>query len=152
VKPRSAAREGLARLRAAAASGELDAIAARHGLRVLTVFGSTAADDSSPEDLDPQDLDIGVLPGPGRAPDVVELYSDLVALAGTDRVDLAMLQHGGPVIRERALVGSIGLYESERGALARAGMAATLERMDTRWLRDLDLALMAEGADRSGAA
>lgn len=32
--------EGLARLRAAAESGELDALCARHSIRVLTVFGS----------------------------------------------------------------------------------------------------------------
>jgi len=45
------------------------------------------------------------------------------------------------VLRERALVGSGLLDESESGAWATASTAAVLERMDTdRWRRlDLDL-------------
>lgn len=43
---------GLARLRAAAAAGELDALGRRHRIRVLTVFGSTARNDPAARDLD----------------------------------------------------------------------------------------------------
>jgi hypothetical protein len=53
------------------------------------------------------------------------------------------LNRGGPVIRERALVGSVELFESKPGALASAQVAAVLERMDTDWMRRLDLELMA---------
>jgi hypothetical protein len=47
-------------------------------------------------------------------------------------------------MRECALVGAVALYEAEAGDYARARMAAMLERMDTEWLRRLDLELMAE--------
>lgn len=55
--------EGLARLRAAAASGVLDELCARYSIRM--------------------------------------------DLAGLDAVDVAHLNGGGPVIKERALVGSV---------------------------------------------
>jgi hypothetical protein len=70
------------------------------------------------------------------------IIGDLMNLTGTD-VDFVHLNRGGPVIRERALVGSIPLYESQPGALASAQIAAVLERMDTDWMRRLDLELMA---------
>ncbi|MGF1661254.1 MAG: nucleotidyltransferase family protein [Kineosporiaceae bacterium] len=131
---------GLRRLRAAAESGELGEFCRRHGIRVLTVFGSAARGET-----DAHDLDVGIVLDATTQPDPVGLLGDLVELAGTEAVDPAFLNRGGPVIRERALVGSVGLYESEPGALTRAAMAATLERMDTRWMRDLDLELMAAG-------
>ncbi|MDT7581769.1 MAG: hypothetical protein QOK35_3033, partial [Pseudonocardiales bacterium] len=49
-----------------------------------------------------------------------------------------------PVLRERALVGSVVLDESEPGAWATASTAAVLERMDTEWLRRMDLDLLAD--------
>ena len=48
--------EGLARLRTAADTGELDALCRHHRIRVLTVFGSAAREDPAA-----RDLDIGVL-------------------------------------------------------------------------------------------
>jgi len=48
------------------------------------------------------------------------------------------------VLRERALVGSVVLDESEPGAWAAASTAAMVERMDTEWLRRLDLDLLAD--------
>ena len=48
------------------------------------------------------------------------------------------------MLRERALVGSAVLDESEPGAWATASTAAVLERMDTDWLRRLDLDLLAD--------
>ncbi|MGI8759492.1 MAG: hypothetical protein ACR2K0_09325 [Acidimicrobiales bacterium] len=44
--------QGLARLRAAAASGQLDELCARHSVRVLTVFGSAARAQPGARDLD----------------------------------------------------------------------------------------------------
>ncbi|MBA3905605.1 MAG: hypothetical protein H0X35_02810 [Pseudonocardiales bacterium] len=44
--------EGIARLRSAAAPGELDTLCARRGVRVLTVFGSAARADPRARDLD----------------------------------------------------------------------------------------------------
>jgi predicted nucleotidyltransferase len=129
--------EGLARLREAAESGELDALARRHRIRMLTVFGSTARGEPNA-----RDLDIGVMFEPDAEVDYWAIIGDLMELTGAE-VDFVHLNRGGPVIRERALVGSVALYESEPGAWANAATAAVLERMDTAWMRRLDLELLA---------
>ena len=130
--------EGLAALRAAADSGALAELCARHGIRILTVFGSVARAGQSP-----RDLDIGIMFEPGVAPDHLAAIGDLVDLTGVENVDVAHLNRGGPVIRERALVGSVALYESEPGALAGAQISAIGERIDTDRMRQLDLELLA---------
>lgn len=127
-------RTGLQLLRAAAADGVLDALCARHGVRVLTVFGSTARRDGQP-----RDLDIAVGFEPDRRGDVLALLHDLSVLTGSDDVDLLVLDDAGPVARERALVGCLPMYESVPGAYATAQMTAMGERMDTDWLRAQDL-------------
>ena len=130
--------EGLARLERAAEAGVIDALCERHGVRLLTVFGSTARGEP-----DPRDLDVAVLFEHGVRPELLALMADLADLAGVD-VDLAHLNRAGPVLRERALLGAVGLYESERGALATAGTAALGERIDTDRSRRRDLELLAE--------
>jgi len=100
------------------------------------VFGSTAQGAE-----DPRDLDVAVrLEDDARLLDVLEA---LVALTGVERLDVLDLNRAGVVARERALVGSIALYEREPGMFERAAVAAMVERMDTDWLRRLDLELMA---------
>ena len=131
--------EGLARLRAAADSGVLDELCERYSIRVLTVFGSTARGEARA-----RDLDIGVLIEPGVAFDLFMLVAELMELAGLDEVDVAHLNRGGPVIKERALVGSIALYERAPGALASAQIAAMGERVETDANRRLNLRLMAQ--------
>ncbi len=131
--------EGLARLRAAADSGELDIFCRRHRVRVLTVFGSAARGEPAA-----RDLDVGVLVEVGHPFDLLAVVNDLIELTGTDAVDLVHLNGGGPVIRERALAGSIGLYESEPAALANAQMAAITERMETDPMRWRNLELLAQ--------
>lgn len=128
---------GLRRLRALAETGGLDELCERHGIAVLTVFGSTAQGSDRP-----RDLDIGVLLEPGRTPDYLPLIGDLQNAADGD-IDLVVLNNAGAVIRERALVGSIALYESRPGAWAHAATQAVLERMDTDWVREAVLELLA---------
>ncbi len=130
--------EGLARLEDAVPTGELEALCRRHRIRVLTVFGSAGRRDPAA-----RDLDIGVLPEPGTAVDILALIADLDALTEAN-IDIVILAGANPVLRERALVGSVVLDESEPGAWAQAATAASLERMDTAWLRELDLRLLAE--------
>jgi predicted nucleotidyltransferase len=123
--------EGLARLRTAADTGELDALCRRHRIRVLTVFGSAARADPAAGDLD-----VGVLLEPNTRIDYLPLIRDLDLLTGADvDVDVVHLNEAGPILRERALVGSVALDESEPGAWASASTAAMVERMDTEWLR-----------------
>lgn len=54
---------------------------------------------------------------------------------------LAEVSPSEPLLRERALVGSIILHESEPGVWARASTAAVMERLDPEWLRRLSLEL-----------
>jgi predicted nucleotidyltransferase len=129
--------DGLARLRAAAATGELDALCERHGVRVLTVFGSAARGESMA-----RDLDVGVLTEPGAPFDPVALIADLVELTGVQQIDLAHLNRAGPVLRERALVGAVPLYENAPGRYAAAQTAAIGERIETDPMRRLDLELL----------
>jgi predicted nucleotidyltransferase len=134
-------REALDRLRAATTTGELDDLCARHRVRIMSVFGSAAAGADNP-----RDLDVAVGFEPGAKADVLGLLEDLVALTGTEAVDLLVLDRAGPVAKERALVGAVPLYESEQSAYAYAQMAAMCERMETDWLRRLDLEAMARDA------
>lgn len=129
---------GLRRLQALADAGDLDELCERHGIAVLTVFGSTAQGAEYP-----RDLDIGVLLEQGRKPDYLPLIRDLQNASEGD-IDVVVLNGAGPVIRERALVGSVPLYESRPGAWAQAATQAALERMDTAWMRRLDLDLLAQ--------
>lgn len=129
--------EGLARLRIAAESGELDEFGARHGIRILTVFGSATREP------DARDLDVGVMTEPDTSFDAVAAINDLIALTRCDDIDLVHLNRGGSLIRERALVGSIGLFESTPGALAAAQTAAIALRIETDPMRRLDLELLA---------
>lgn len=130
--------EALQRLRDAAESGELDAFCGRHHVRVLTVFGSAGRGEECA-----RDLDVGVLVERDHDFDIIAAINDLIELAGTDAVDLAHLNRGGPVIRERALVGSVVLHESRRGAVAEAQVIAIAERVETDPMRRLDLELLA---------
>jgi predicted nucleotidyltransferase len=130
--------EGLDRLRAAAESDELRVLCQRHHVTVLTVFGS--AGRGEPE---PRDLDVGVLTEHAADFDLFGFVTDVIELVGLEQVDVAHLNAAGPLLRERALVGSMILYESEPGIWARASTAAVMERMDTDWLRRLSLELLA---------
>lgn len=129
--------QGLARLRVAAASGELDELCQRHAVRVLTVFGSAARGQP-----DARDLDVGILSEAGRSVDVVALVTDLVDLTGVDRLDLAHLNRAGSLLRERALVGCVPLHESTEGAYAAAQTAAIGQRIETDAARRTDLELL----------
>ena len=129
--------EGLVRLRRLADSGALEPLCERHGIAVLTVFGSTARGEPAP-----RDLDIALLLGPGGRPDYLPLIADLQSAAGTD-LDLVVLNGAGPVLREQALVGAVLLHEFEPATWIREATAAALLRMDTAWMRRIDLELLA---------
>jgi len=149
-------RTALDALRAAADDGRLDDLCRRHEVRILTVFGSTAREalglagsggaggSAGSPPPPPCDLDVAVRFEPGHRRDLLALLDELSRLTGSDDIDLLVLDDAGPVARERALVGCLALYESESGAYANAQMAAMCERMDTDWLRRLDLQAMAE--------
>jgi predicted nucleotidyltransferase len=130
-------RAGLSALRAAANSGALADLCRRHAIRLLVVFGSVLDPSRAPHDLD-----IAIAFERGTTPDLLTLLDELSAVTGVGSIDVLDLAHAGPVARERALVGTLPLYQSQPGVFANAQMAAMTERMETDWLRRLDLELM----------
>lgn len=127
----------LSRLTAAAHNGQLDIVCTELDVRVLTVFGSAARGQTSP-----RDLDVAVLYQPRGVHDDLRILERLSELAGTDRVDLLILDRASPTARRNAVVPAVPLFESEPGAFASFQMAAIGEYLETGWLRDLDLELL----------
>ena len=122
-----------------AESGELDGFCRERHIRGLTVFGSTGRGEDAP-----RDLDIGVISEYDSDFDIFAVIADFMGLLSLNEVDVAHVNRGGPVIRERALgPDSIWLYESEPGVLANAQMAAMTERMETDPMRWRNLELLA---------
>jgi hypothetical protein len=78
----------------------------------------------------------------GALRSIISLIDDLQRITEAN-IDVVHLNPAGPVLRERALVGSVVLDESEPGAWASASTAAMQDRMDTDWLRRMDLDLLA---------
>jgi predicted nucleotidyltransferase len=130
-------RTALRRLQGAARS-ELASLCQRHRVELLVAFGSAARDG----DGTPHDLDLAVRFADSN-PDVLGFLDSLSQVTNTSVIDLMNLATAGPVAKERSLVGSILLFEQAPGTLAQAQIAAMMERMDTDWLRRLDLELMA---------
>lgn len=129
--------EGLLRLQAAAETGALDVLCAQHAVSVLTVFGSVVHTPATA-----RDLDVAALPEPGSSLDLPALVVALTDLTGTQHVDVADLGRADPVLRERALVACLPLFEARPGASAAAQAAAVGERVDTDANRRLNLALL----------
>ena len=129
--------DSLDRLSAAADDGRLDELARRHGVTLITVFGSAVR---TPERA--RDLDVAVsLPAGPHA--LLALVGELADLTASDDVDVMVLDDASPTARFSGLVGARPLYEASPGLFARTQMAAALEFYETAWLRDLDLQRMA---------
>jgi predicted nucleotidyltransferase len=128
-------REALRRLDVAATSGELAAALEPFALRLLAVFGSVLEDDRQPSDLD-------LAVGSSVPLDVLGLRTALYELTGFERLDLVDVDRANPVLRAESL-GGRALLERPRGTFATEQMTAIVRRLDTRWLRELDLEAMA---------
>lgn len=115
-------------------SAQLNVLCDEYAVILLTAFGSVLRPEA-----EPHDLDLGVLFEYTGERDALGLRDDLVALTGYEGIDLVVLNGAGPVIRERALVGAEVLHEARKSVHATAAVGATMERMDTAWLRDLAL-------------
>ncbi len=110
---------------------ELDEFCRRHGVRVLTLFGSAA----DPEADDPGDLDLGVVFEFDADHDMLGLLDSLVRMLGTERIDLLDAERATETARRRAIADGVGLYESEPMASAFAAMAADAMFMETNRMR-----------------
>jgi predicted nucleotidyltransferase len=127
----------LGRLTSAAESGELERLCREYDVVLVVVFGSAIDADAGP-----RDLDVAVRFAPYDPTRVIDFLDRLSALVGSGAVDLLVINNAGPVVRERALVPGIPLYEGQPGAYANAQIAAVMERMETDHMRRLDLELM----------
>ena len=123
-------RAALQRLRSLK-DAELSVLCRQHGVRVLTVFGSTLDSDEPA----PVDLDIGVLFEPGATHDVGGLFDDLAEVLGTERLDLLDAERATETARVRAIADGDPLYESEPTAYATAAAAADALFLETARLR-----------------
>lgn len=138
--------EAVRRLRAAAEDGSLARVARRHGVAVVAGFGSAVTGDATRGPARDLDVAVGFR---ARPPDGgLTLVADLVGLAGSSRVDVAFLDDADVVLVEEALATGEIWFEDEAGEAAGRHLRASLIRMDTDWLRRLDLALMAEAGGR----
>jgi predicted nucleotidyltransferase len=116
-------------------SGELDRFCSAHSVELMTAFGSAAHDDHAAADLD---LAVALAPGA----DLYGLIADLVEQLGLNEVDVVDLATADVVLKAEALTNCVPLFESSRGIYARRQMAAVTERMETAYLRRLDLTLL----------
>ncbi len=121
-------------------TGALADICRRIGIRLLVVFGSVVDPERA---AGARDLDVAVLLDDQAEADLVTVTNLLVDLVHIDEVDVLDLGRAGPVAQEQALVGTAPLYEDEPGLYAAMRDRAMVRRMDTEWLRRLDLELMA---------
>jgi predicted nucleotidyltransferase len=130
-------RAAVARLHAAVEDGRVAELARAYDLALLVLFGSAAADDQDPSDVD---IAISFASGSER---LLDLVADLTELTGANDLDVVDLASAGPVLREEALVTGRLLYQANPDEYARQQIAASMQRLDTDHFRRLDLELMA---------
>lgn len=78
----------------------------------LVLHGSRARGEAGPG----SDWDLGVLPVPGRSPDLAAITAALVEILGTERVDVVDLGTASALLRFRAARDGVALVEREPGA------------------------------------
>lgn len=140
-EPEPDAMAAVRRLRVAAANGSLDEVARRHGVSVLAGFGSAVTGDAPHGE--PRDVDVAVAFRDRPADAGLGLIGDLVALAASGTVDVVFLDGADVVLVEEALATGEIWFEDVEGEAAQRHLRAALLRMDSDWLRRLDLAVMA---------
>ncbi|GAA1204752.1 nucleotidyltransferase domain-containing protein [Prauserella alba] len=135
--------DALNRLRTMSADGSLATLCARHGVDLLVAHGSAVA--SQPLRA-PHDLDLAYLTTRRERVDRLALTNALLDALRFDDLDLMDLNGAGAVAKARAMgPGKCELlHEAAPSLFATTQVAALKMEMETRWLRRLDLELMAE--------
>ncbi|MDQ3782887.1 MAG: nucleotidyltransferase domain-containing protein [Actinomycetota bacterium] len=129
------ARGALQRLVELTEDGALDDFLRDHGVELLTAFGSATRTGGVAADLD---LAVALAP----QADLYGLVADLIGLLGFDNIDVVDLATADVVLAAEALGVCLPIFEAERGLYARRQMAALTEKMETAYLRRLDLRLL----------
>lgn len=124
---------GVRRLRSAADTGQLSALAKRHRLELVTQFGSSLVDPDNA-----RDIDLAFLPGfDAEPPDLVALIVDFCDLTGCAEVDLMDLERASPVALFAALAKGEVLFESGPNVFATQRLRAIGMFRDTAHFREL---------------
>lgn len=129
--------QALTDLRAAAQDGRLDRLCSTADLDLVVVFGSAL------DDADARDLDVAVLPHDPSTFDVVSCTTAFIDLLHLDAVDVTDLSRAGVLVRSRALGDGEPLFEASAGVFAREQMRAVPLAMESGWLTELELDLLA---------
>lgn len=124
-------------LRSKATTGELETFCHAHDVTLLVAFGSAV---SGPLPESAKDLDLAFLSSTSTH---LDLLADLSTWLGFDEIDLLDLRQAGAVAKVEALLHGEALYEQSAGTADRLLSIAAVEKMDTQWLRDWALDLMA---------
>ncbi len=119
------------------ASGDLARIADAYAIDLIMLFGS-AMSGTRPRDLD---LAVGFRYGEPR--DFLATVNALEELIPGDHLDIMDLDRAGPVARERALRSGRVLYQRNPAAFFEREIGAVKEYMETRHLREAQLAELA---------
>lgn len=131
-------REAFRQLVAAAEDGRLSTLCDRNSVEILTTFGSAIRDTG-----EPGDLDIAVKFRTDAPSDVLTFIEELAELTGIDDLDVMDLDRADPVARSVALTECEPLFEATEGGYVRAQIRAVQERLDTAWLRTMELERLA---------
>lgn len=128
--------EALRRLQRAVDDGRLPAVFDAHGVTAAVIFGSVLDDARSAADLDMAIFADGQV-------DLLDLVEALYQLSGCERIDVLDLSTAGLVARAEALGPGRLLWEAIPGTFAEAQVVALAMLWDTRWLRDVELEILA---------
>jgi uncharacterized protein len=118
----------------------LEALAAKHGIRLLLRFGSTVSGRIHPR----SDVDLAVLLDrhDRRFDTYADLRADLQALVPGEDLDLAVINHADPLFLKQVVDGCALLYGSEE-ALADLKLYAWKRYLDHRRFLDMERAWLA---------
>lgn len=129
--------QALQDLRAAAEDGRLNRLCSTIGIDLVVVFGSVLDGPRA------HDLDVAVLPHDPATFDPVACTTAFIDLLHLDAVDVTDLSRSGVLVRSRALGAGEPLFEASPGLFAREQMRAVPVAMESGWLTDLELDLLA---------
>jgi predicted nucleotidyltransferase len=132
--------QSVERLEALMGSGALPALLKRHRVELLVAFGSAVAPRST---RPPRDLDLAVAFEPEADGDLYRLTAELIGLLQLDELDVMDIDRAQPVARDAALSRCLLVYQARPGAYATRQMTAATQRMDTAWMRRLQLDVLA---------
>lgn len=110
------------------------AVARRHGLRLVLLFGSAARGDGR----EGGDLDLGVIGGNADPVDATALTNAFTRELGVQAIDVVDLRRADPLLLQLAARDGRSLFEGSAGEHARFCSLAARRYADTRKFRAME--------------